>query len=66
MTHHKDQRWVSNECDGGGEFALVASAVRPRQLVSILGQSQLAQRPLNHLKQVMHIDIQPFETGAAY
>lgn len=48
--HQEDEGWVSDQCDGCGQLPLVASAVGTGRLVSILGQLQLLQCPLDHLQ----------------
>lgn len=50
LTHQQHQRWATNHCDGCGEFALVASAVRACVAAGVLRQTQLLDAPLCHLQ----------------
>lgn len=49
-SNQKDERWISNQSNSCGEFAFVASTVGASRFVSILGQLQLLQSPLNQLQ----------------
>lgn len=49
-SNQKDERGVSNQSNSCREFAFVSSTVGASRFVSILGQLQLLQSPLNHLQ----------------
>lgn len=49
-SDQKDKRGVSNQSDGCGEFAFVASTICASGFVGVLGQLQFLQSPLNHLQ----------------
>ena len=52
-TYQENDGWVSDECDGGGELALVAARVGARAPVRVRHQAQLLQAPVRHLSQML-------------
>ena len=53
-THHEDDGRVADEGDGGRQFASVAPGVVHHQLVSVLTEVQLLNRPARHLPTQTH------------
>lgn len=50
FANQKNERWVSNEGDGGGKLPLVAARVGPGAPVGVRGQAEPLQPPLGVLK----------------